>query len=569
MPRHLTHLPGRCPFRPPHPRGVPRVNASVGPGGLGQSCRSGPDGNRPVCDRGPRRVASRHGVCGAAAGPRSASDPAPTPRPDLTDPHRWNEAAYGISLRPPEGWTAAPTPGDGDDFAWVGPDGSRIAFKIAYTKVPVQLDQASLHALVQMGFALDGPRLRRGEDQRKIGNRPGTVMLFDIDPPGGDKPSSFYAHAIVMLEPFAAAVIKVQSNPARADDAIARFEEVLASLDVPLGSELETHRRQQIELGVAWLAELPTGALENALPHEAWYRLSLNGEEVGHRRVIRISDPVVLAREPELRRRGFVPPGTAVVVQDHRERDGVALDRLQYAYTEADGEIEIWDLKQTLRPVSDLARAKTLEKGLPARVETQDDNEVNWVETGIRGPRGRPGTTAQNVLEVVQELPPSRRTIAGVRAQESFLGSTGVAARAKQDGSVAGRLHQQSWRTPESGYLGQIQALGLPATMPSVPGTAFAFYAWDPDSGDLALRTVRVGTDPDGEAGGYVVYERPAPSSGETRHRFAADGTYLETRVPGGVTITPPPAKPSPPPPPRSRRPDPGPLIPTLGPLTA
>jgi|GEM_PF-3070505 len=458
---------------------------------------------------------------------------------DLTDPHRWSETAYGISLRPPEGWTAAPAPRDGNDFAWDAPDGGRLAFKIAYSRVPVQLDQAGVQALVQMGFALHGPRLRRGAEQRTIGNRPGSLMLFDIDPPDGG-PSWFYAHAVIMLEPYAAAVVKIQSDSTHADAALARFEEVLASLHVPLGSELESLRRPQIDLGVAWLNALPAGALAAAVPEESWYRLCIDGKDVGHRRVVRISDPVALALEPELRRRGFVPPGTAVVLQDHRQRDGVALDRSLYAYAEADGEIEIWDLKQTLRRATDTPG----DAGLPGRADGDDgDDAVTWVETGTRGPRGRRGTTAQHLIEVVQEVPPTQRTVAGVRAQESFLGSAGVAAardnQGRLGGSIAGRTHHRRWQTPETGYLGQIQAMGLPAAMPRDPGTAFAFYAWDPASGDLALRTVRVGPDPEGAGDGYVVYERPAPSSAETRHRFAADGTHLESLIPGGLTVIP------------------------------
>lgn len=473
-----------------------------------------------------------------AAGPTEAAATSPPPaRVDLTDPHRWSETAYGISLRPPDDWTAAPAPRDGNDFAWDAPDGGRLAFKIAYSHVPVQLDQAGVQALVQMGFALDGPRLRRGAEQRTIGNRPGTVMLFDIDPPNGGKPW-FYAHAVVMLEPYAAAVVKIQSDQPHADAALARFEEVLASLHVPLGAELEALRRPQIDLGVAWLAAQPVGALEVSVPEEGWYRLSIDGQNVGHRRVVRVSDPVALRDDPELHGRGFVPPGTAVVLQDHRQRDGVALDRSLYAYAEADGEIEIWDLKQTLRPARDRAARGADDAGLPGHAEG-DHDAVTWVETGARGPRGRRGTTAQSVIEVVQEVPPTQHTVAGVKAQESFLGSAGVAARVKGDGSVAGRTHHRRWRTPATGYLGQIQAMGLPAAMPRDPGTAFAFYAWDPASSDLALRTVRVGADPEGEPGGYVVYERPAPSSAETRHRFAADGTHLETLIPGGLTVTP------------------------------
>lgn len=474
--------------------------------------------------------------------PTLASLPGPdaaAPVPDLTDPQRWNETAYGISLRPPEGWTSIPAPRDGDDFAWHKEGMGQVAFKIAYSTLPVQLDEVSLQALVQMGFALDSPRLRRGAEQRRIGNRPGTVMLFDIDPEDGSEPW-FYAHAVVMLEPYAAAVVKVQCNQAQADAALAHFEAMLDSLHVPLGDELEAMRRPQIDQGQAWLNTLPPHALVSAIPEQRWYRLSINGQHVGHRLVQRISDPVTLARDPELRRRGFVPPGTAVVVQNRREHDGVALDRLVYLYTEAAGEIEIWELKQTLRPVAKPADAP----GLPGRADKASDAAaITWVETGIRGPQARPGTTAQNVIQVVQEVPPTQRTVAGVKAYESFLGSAGVAAARDNQGqvsdSVSGRTHSRRWRTPEVGYLGQIEVMGLPAAMPNTPGTAFAFYAWDPGSEALALRTVRVGPDPQGEPGGYIVYERPSSSISESRHRFSAQGVHLDTLIPGGLTITP------------------------------
>ncbi len=474
--------------------------------------------------------------------PTRAAQPGPdasAPTPDLTDPQRWSETAYGISLRPPEGWNAIAAPRDGNDFAWQKDGVAHVAFKVAYSKLPVQLDEAGVQALVQMGFALDNPRLRRGVEQRRIGNRPATVMLFNIEPENGSPPW-FYAHAVVMLEPYAAAVIKVQSSEPQAETALEHFEDVLDSLHVPLGAELEAMRRPQIDQGQAWLDALPPHSLASAIPEERWYRLSIQGQHVGHRLVRRISDPVTLSRDPELRRRGFVSPGTAVVVQDHHQRDGVALDRLGYLYTEAAGEIEIWERKQTLRHGT-----KTDDgPGLPARGgKASGSPDISWAETGIRGPQARPGTTAQNVLKVVQEVPPTPDTVAGVKAYEAFVGSAGAAAARDAEGrvsdSVSGRIHSRHWPTPQVGYVGQVEVLGLPAAMPRTPGTAFAFYAWDPLSEALALRTVRVGPDPEGQPGGYIVYERPSPSSAESRHRFSAQGFHLETLIPGGLTITP------------------------------
>ena len=488
--------------------------------------------------RRPGRVACRVLALLLLAGGAHAQSPAEAAAaaaPDLTDPQRWNETAYAISLLPPDGWTPIATPRDGNDFAWGSDDGIRIAFKIAYSGVPMQLDQAELQSLVQMGFALDGPRLQRRAQQQRIANRPGSVMFFDIDPPDGSAPW-FYAHAVVMLEPFAAAVVKVQSAKPLADQARARFEAVLASLHVPTAAELEERRRRQVDLGVAWLTALPTGALIDAVPQERWYRLSIQGQNVGHRRVTKVTDPIALADDPELHKRGFTPPGTAVVIQDRRQLGDIALDRSFYAYTEDAGEIEIWELKQTVRQ-TEVAAPKT---GLPSRADGQSDGQT-WVATGTRGPRGRPGTQPHNIIKVIQEAPPKPATVAAVKAHEAFLGSTGAAARAKGDGSVTGRTTPRRWLTPPTGYLGQVQALGLPAAMPPVPGTAFVFYAWDPAGGDLSLRTVRVTADtaPDAAPGGYVVHERPAPSSGETRHRFAADGTHLQTVIPGGLTLTP------------------------------
>ncbi len=453
---------------------------------------------------------------------------------DLTDPKRWSETAYGISLRPPEGWETELIPHDGTDFAWSASDSRRISFKVVYSKTPMQLDFAAQSALVEMGFSSASPHVRDLQ-QRYVGNRPAAVMLFDVQEKDDPNPW-FYGHAIVMLEQVAAVVIKVQSNGEQAERAAADFETVLASLHVPLAQELEQTRRMQMDLGVAWKAGLPPNAILNAVPQNQWYQLKRGGNHVGYRQITRGVDQTPDLTGQQTKGISTLPPGAVVTVRTRQLSRDMTLDQQLLVYELAATETEIWEFIQTLRPAGDLTQE------LPSHVSAES-NSPTWLEQGARAPRAQPTRDShmqvipRNVLTVTHEVPPDSKSARNVEAHEQFVGRPQSAS--EQQG-LRGRAEEHSWETPPLGYLSQIDVLGLPSLMPAEPVT-MAFYAYDSGTASMGLRTIRVTPDPTPDAmpGDFVVYDRPAPRSAEIRHRFTADRQLIETIWPNGLTAVP------------------------------
>ncbi len=509
----------------------------------------------------PRRPAHRAGVVttlclGVAAllaGPGLVAQPATAPAPDAASPppaaERWSETAYGLSVPVPSGTREIEQPLDGSVVNWVHPAGWTISFDLAYSDRPVSLEDMAQQALVEMGFSRATPRLIRDapppegaqppeppqppatpqapptsplenpegpqasqpsdaqQPQRRLGNRPSVTLFFEVDEER--EPDWFYGQAIVMLEPYAAAVFKVSSEQEQADAARAAFEAMLHEMHIPAVFELEEIRKARVEAGEAWLSQVTPDDLVAVLPADQHLRMIQHGEDVGYMRIQAITD------SPELGRGGLQAPGTLVKVDLRHYLNNRAVDTRAQMYASADGRSELWSTKSTLR--ADLTSAG---EGVKTQLPSRDPGRPpTWVETGMRdGP----------VLTVITETPAASEIVEQIENHERFAGT-----RAK--GNVSGSVDESNWATPETAYLSQVLVHALPALLPAEEAV-YCFYAYHPQSGKLGLRTVRVVPN---EHGGVTIFDRPTPRRGETRSTYDRDRRLIEQVFPGGLTLKP------------------------------
>lgn len=452
---------------------------------------------------------------------------------------RWSERSYGVSLMPPVGANRV----EGQNVRWDAPQGYSIEFEIVTSETPVLLQQFAESSLVQMGFAQSTPRLldAAGEPTEKppiserIGDRPAIRMYFIINetdkpawfnrPGSGAKRNSdwFYGQTIIMLEPHAAVVLKLYASLDAAPAGREALEKVLASIQVPLGDELNLIREQHVQAGDDWLQKVSTDALRGVLPTDQWYRLILGDQDVGHVHLRSSSDPA------DLRRFKHEPPGTFVLIEKREYLDAVALDTRTELFLHDDGRRELWTTKTTLRPPGPAPGNNQQGGGLnrPGLPQLNETQAVTWAETGLRGDQTIHGQPV-NAITVVSEAPPASAMVRQVEAHERFVGKP-----VKND--VRGRVATQEWVAPDRAYLSQIHVWVLGALLPAEEAV-YCFSAYHPPSGQPGLHTVEVKPQPDG---GLIVLDRPTSRLGPTRSVYDAQRRLVERVWPGGLRLVP------------------------------
>jgi len=458
------------------------------------------------------------------------------------DTPRWSEAGYGVSLTPPPNTAQV----ERRDVTWIDPRGFSISFEIVGSEVPLSLQDMTVTALVQLGFAQATPRMLGPDglptDQQpkpsRLADRPAVRMYFTLDQQ--DKPdwfyemsnlnkdeqqSWFYGQAIIMLEPYAAIVVKLVATQDTRPAGQAAFETLLESINIPLPSELDVMRERRVERADHWLKTTEPADWAKHLPRDQWFRLTHRGRDIGHVRVRSTRDAA------DLRRFDQEAPGTLMVIDRREYLDHQALDTRSVFYLHDDNQREFWETKTTLRPgVTPQAR--------PAGLTADPVNQpITWVQVGVRGnqqvirrdPDGNPIRRNLNVITVIRETPPSSAAIRQVQSHERFRGKNVV-------GNVRGKIApNQEFIAPTRSYLSQLQVWALGAMLPVEAGT-YCFSAYHPDSGKPGLRTVEVVPQDDG---GLVVLDRPTSKLSPTRIVYDADRNLVERVTPQGIRLLP------------------------------
>ncbi|MBB6430860.1 hypothetical protein [Algisphaera agarilytica] len=451
------------------------------------------------------------------------------------DALRWSEMGYGVSLTPPPATAQV----EGKAVTWIDPRGFSVSFEIVRTEQPVDLETMTSSAMVQMGFAQATPRLLDAEGNpsdkppvpERIADRPAVRMYFELDQQ--DKPdwlnikkedqvSWFYGQAIVMLEPHAAAIIKLTATRENQQIGQDAFEAVLDSLHIPLGSELDAAREELVERANTWLQSTRPEDWAKALPQDQWYRVIQKGKDVGHVHVRSSREPADLKRFQQ------EAPGTLAVIdrRDHLN-ETQALDSRSVYYAHDDNQREFWETKTTLRPVKKKA-------GLANRSASQ---ALTWVQIGIRGTQkvtrrdihGNMVPRSVNVVTVITETPPSSQAVQQIESHERFTGK-------QTSNNIRGKVDEnQQWVAPDRSYLSQLQVWALGGMLPAEPAV-YCFSAYHAEAGKPGLRTVEVLPQDDGT---LVVLDRPNSSLSPVRSVYDADRKLIERVTPQGLRIVP------------------------------
>ncbi len=446
---------------------------------------------------------------------------AQTAPPSAETPARWSETAFGISLEPPPESTVLEQPTDGTVAAFVHPSGYQIAFDLAHSEQSMAdgITTAAVAAQVQVKFA----RARTESilfKQQRLADRPGALAYYLVRDDDGT--TWLLGQALIMLEPQTVAVLTLTNprdvgglTPEELEQLPSRraFERAVESVHVPDIFELKGLVESRVAAGEAWRGSLTAEALRDALPADRWYRLMEGDTDVGYAHLRSTHDPA------ELRRAGLTPPGTVVQMDMRHVIRGTAVDTQQRVYASAVGSDEMWSTKTTLR--TGQAAGDPGGKRLPGAA-AEPRREPTWVETGVRG-GGR--------LMVTIETPPADETVRTVQQHERFRSDKPKNA----NGELAGRVDDLAWSDPPVAYLTQVDLFALARLFP-VDAPTMSFYAYNPSTASLSLRTVRAARTADG---GKAVYDRPTARRAETVTRFDAEGNLVEQQLPGGLRLVP------------------------------
>lgn len=429
---------------------------------------------------------------------------------------RWREMSYGVSLVPP----ANTVQYEGPSVVWSDPRGFSISFEIVYSEVPTNVKQFAASAIVQASFALNTPRLITEEGEQatsyqryeQIAERPATKLFFEIEPDDAEQESRIQGQAIIMLEPYAAAVVKFNAPKNRAELAYERFVAVLESLHVPLGTELNELREQRVDAADAWLKGFGVENMQLALPELQWYRVVFAGKDIGHLRLASTQDPEVL------RRRGYQPPGTFAQIDRRQLINGQTIDIQTGIYVAADGKQEEWTTKTTLR------EGKRERAGLTGGASSA---LATWAETGVRGDRAV-GDRNVHALTVIVDSPPRNDSMVLVEKNKRF-----VPQRRANDERSSTQVSE--WQAPERAYLSQADLWVFAGLLPKEPDE-YCFTAYHPRTGKPGLRLVQVVPQADG---GVVVRDRPNSRLSAIEYVYDRDGRLLRRVNPDGMTLLP------------------------------
>ncbi|MEM7625893.1 MAG: hypothetical protein AAF333_09710 [Planctomycetota bacterium] len=424
--------------------------------------------------------------------------------------------AYGISLVPPPGALLY----EGPSVVWDDPRGFSISFEIVYSDTRTTLKELVTSTMVQAGFANNTPRLITEEGKpvrseplpESIAERPGARLFFEFDPDGPDDRPRVFGQVIIMLEPYAAAVLKLNAPKSRFVEARDTFNQVVSTVHVPLGIELNESREQRVDDADAWLKGIGTETLHAALPELQWYRLLFNGIDVGHLRFASTQDPEVL------RRRGHQPPGTYSQINRRQIINGQTVDTLTTMFVSADGDQEEWSTKTTLR---DPEHGRAGLAGNPAPVL------ATWAETGVRGDR-KVGDRDVHALTVITDSPPPSESVVLVEQNKRF-----VSQRRRNEARKSTQANE--WEAPKRAYLSQTDLWVFAGLLPKEPGE-YCFTAFHSRTGKPGLRLVEV-IPLDG--GGVTVRDRPNSRFSPIEHVYNRDGKLVRRTDPSGLSLVP------------------------------
>lgn len=440
---------------------------------------------------------------------------------DAADPlplaeQRWDELAYGLSLRPWAGAQTLEPPPPGMLAQFVG-EGIQLRVFVrqageerqarqrqhqgqlrAQRRAPVEeidMEQVMEWAPRRMAFTNPDASVLE-QNLGRIADRPAARLVYHIPSARSLDPDSAWsrllrqrlvgggqgepegdwilAQAFMQIDPYTVVRFELSAGLEVQDRALATFGALLESVELTDPRELDEHRRQWIAAGEQWLNGLDPAHRQAHLHEPRWLRILKDGEDVGYRRVTR--EAVTELGEP----------GVRVEVAEHLHTQQASFDSFSEFFESDDGLMEMWSIR-TAQQRGD-AMAQRLHPGGAA-------SRSAAAETGLRSGQS---------LTVSSEGPE--------------------------------QLDEQEWPELPQAYLSQVNLHLLGRLLPRDEQRTLAFYAYHSASDRVALRIVRVVPL---EQGGYRVYQRPTPEHREEVATYDAEGRLLQRRLADGRVIVP------------------------------
>ena len=414
------------------------------------------------------------------AGPATA-EAAPTGDPLAQ--HRWQDEAYGLSLRPPAGVTEIP--GVGGDVAVRFKLGESYQIKVAIqnTEDPVELAELKKRGITKFAFVQPSASILTDE-VTTVAGRPAVRVIYQV--PGKVQPW-ILSQTLMQIDPTIFAVFEIEADKAVYDANRDVFQAVFDSVQLADPEELNRMRQAQLAAGQAWLSSFTIEQLKAMAPPELWLRVIKDGKDVGYTR-IQASDAKMLGDN-----------GLRVVVQAHVVANNAAFDTISDFFRSDGDRTEVWEIRTTKRTID------SPRQGLPSNAPKR--RAQTWAETGLR---------AGGQITVNREIP-TRVDLA-----------VGGEGQTKRDDA--------KWTTPPTAYVSQADLHVIYSLLPADRPQTLAFYAYHPASHKLVLRTLRV--EPLAN-GAYRVHERMPPTFRPQVSTYNANGQLVQRVLGDGSIIMP------------------------------
>ena len=422
---------------------------------------------------------------------------------------RWQDMAYGLSLRPPIGSVHTPWPTGNIRMRFGGSGGYTVDLfirtkrerddeAIGTSSLIVALDETSTDRFTWQISGGDGDvTLERVEtiaqkamevadptavmiDRKDLnpGGRPASVIYFKLSPtrtlsqqtPAGDW---VIGQAFMPLKRNTFAVLRLQVDHDQFANIRPVFEAMVHSIQLENRQTLQDQREEWINRGRMWLELLDHDRLHHRITAEQYFRIRREDADIGY----------MLVRQRETREMELPGLGIEIVASVNRGRK--VYDSQTRMFLSHDGHHEIWSIQMWSRAM---------------------------------GPAGQPVAATH--------LDKMARQETGVRSHDMI--------EIKRDGPMGPTT--RSWKRPPRAYLSQVELQLMGPLLPHRHRQRMAFYGYHPDTGRITMRTVNIVPAGDGS---YRAYSRASLDHPDDVSTYDRDGRLIRRNLPGGIVIEP------------------------------
>lgn len=401
---------------------------------------------------------------------------------------RWQDRAYGLTMRPPVGWSTFRHTADVYLARFVD-DRDRLELRIAVRQLnrPLDLEQIVDSFLKELQSTTPAIELF-DPVKRRVDSYDAMVLYVQI--PNVNN-VTMRGHAFVAIAPQQYVTVELYGSRIDSHEIQALLPAILDTLTIADQQELARKRKAALDLGEAWLGSLTTKRLHDVLNKPKSYRMIQDAKDIGYMHVQESSTTVHGKR------------GVRIAVQWHMEVDGTQVGaKMQYFVADLD-QSEIWQIATTRRA---------------APVAGQRDPRIErTIESGTR--RG-------SVLTVRMEIDKGTRR----NRADTPPPRDGTILRPEDP-----RARVQKRPVPSTGYLTQVHAWLLPRLLPPDQPATYGFYWYHPDRKVVTFREEQVTP----AITGFELMSRPSANEFPQTLHCDADGLITQHDVAPGILLVP------------------------------